>query len=1288
MSNYDIDKLRESMVKILRSDGQTCGSGFIIRSDGYLVTCHHVINWLDTLKVEYRGKVYEAHWCEEFSNPEVDIAILKINVADAKAVRIINPPSRLTSVTVYGFPQSDNFTQGVDVLAQNIYASAPVNTRSTYEIFADQSYTNPWNISPQQNSTFLSHRIDAKVEPGTSGGLVFAEELGGVIGVIQSSKKNESYVIRWDNITDILERLGLEPQKNAVANFLAEIEEQYKFIRLFHTAQEIVLQDQYIPIQVTLERKYRHEVESFWGYLESEAEAKRAYAFKGFDESRQVEVDWEKARKEHQKIMVLADPGMGKSTLLKMEALTTAKAEREKLFGNLGIIDEAIFPLVIRLSDLAETEVEIFDAIPRIIQRDYPKTSGLIDELLKEKLANGKCLLLLDALDEVPKAQRNRLAEKLNRFTRNYPCRIICTSRIVGYGGAFVEGAKEVEIVPFSQKQTEKYIQTWFNNAAGYINQDLCSGGQKPGFSVNENQLNSQVSQETGFFSAINNDAVSAEGLIGELGNKPQIQGLAQNPLLLSLLCSLYQEKELHLPARRSQVYQQAVDYMLGKWRGENKRQLCEDGWVIAKIGLLQDIAYHFSCDGKEIFSLQELSEKIDKFLGENRKSDFRDVKAAELIKELAEEDGILQKLDRDGDKYLFLHRTFQEYFAASYLLGKRIDLAKAHFWEYDWHETLSLLAGLMKNPVPLVEAIMGEKDDIFGSLLLLAGKCIAECKDSEHPLFEDIIDRIYRFWKSYFYADFIKSAVVALDKANSVIRQRFQDALNYNENRYVRRKAARALGKIGHPQAVEALISALHDEYSYVRMDAAEALGKIGHPQAVEVLISALHDEYWYVRWAAAIALGKIGHRQAVEALISALHDENTNVTWMAMDALGEIGHPQAVEVLISALHDEDSLIRFFALITLGKINNPQAVEGLISALHHEDSVTGLLARTILEKIDNLQTVEGLISVLNYKNSFLRGQAAEALGKIGHPQAVEALISALHDEDWDVRMDAAEALGKIGHPQAIEMLISALHDEDWDVRMGAAKALGKIGHPQAVEMLISALYHEDCAVRRKAAIALGKIGHPQAVEMLISTLYDEDTNVREQVVEALRNISHPQAIAALTSALYDEDSNVRIKAVEALGQIGNPQAVAALIEALHDEDSDVRKQAVETLGQIDNPQAVAALIEALNHEDSDVREQTAEALGKIGTSEILQKLIKLPQINIYDPDIFPIARKLAVRFSKERRDLIPVYPEKVRYSPIWEKVHRLFKIIAQRIRRIQRYLSTRLTKLRPHPVR
>jgi hypothetical protein len=328
MSYYGLDQLRESMVKILNpAKGETAGSGFIIRSDGYLVTCHHVIYLLDRLIVEYQGQEYEAQWCEALSNPDVDIAILKINIENAPAVPIINPQQLSTSVTVYGFPPSQKkyFPEGINFSAPTIRPSAPVKILPTYRI-QTVTATNPWNRLPQEQSTFVSHRIDTKVDSGTSGGAVFAEDLGGVVGVIQCSKSDESYLIRWDNCLESLDALGLEPEKNAVCQFLEAIEndQRFKSIGFFHTPQNVVLQEQYIPIQVTLERKYKHEVETTWAYAESEAEIKRVYALKGgveaVEESRQTQVDWQEAKKEHSRVMVLADPGMGKSTLLKMEA--------------------------------------------------------------------------------------------------------------------------------------------------------------------------------------------------------------------------------------------------------------------------------------------------------------------------------------------------------------------------------------------------------------------------------------------------------------------------------------------------------------------------------------------------------------------------------------------------------------------------------------------------------------------------------------------------------------------------------------------------------------------------------------------------------------------------------------------------------------------------------------------------------------------------------------------------------------------------------------------------------
>ncbi|HEY9795112.1 MAG TPA: HEAT repeat domain-containing protein [Leptolyngbyaceae cyanobacterium] len=934
----------------------------------------------------------------------------------------------------------------------------------------------------------------------------------------------------------ILDVLSEEEQKEAVCRFLQNIEDKFKNVYLLHRQEQpIVLKDQYIPIQVTLERKYTHAVETTWGYAESEAELKRAYALKGLEESQPSQVDWKEAKQQHQRIMVLADPGMGKSTLLRMEAGLTAQEERQSLANNVKNIEDVTFPLFLRLSELAEATNEVtaklIEAIPRLIEAKYDKTFAEIKSLLVEKLRKGQCILLLDALDEVPndkeQQQRKRLSEKLNDFLHNYPCRIISTSRIVGYGGAFVQGTKQVEIVPFSQKQTEDYIDKWFDKAAGYLN----------------------------------NDAVSASSLIQELRNKPQIRGLAQNPLLLSLICSLYQEKGLTLPARRGQVYEQAVRYMLGKWSKKRNPEL-NDAWIDAKTELLEELAYQFSCDGKDIFTERELRHKIDKYLrSENASSDFRDKNASCLITELSKQDGILQKLHEDGKQYLFLHRTFQEYLTACYLNQSNDSIAKAkeHFWEYEWHETLSLLAGLRENPVPLLQAIADEKDDIFSTLLLLAGRCIAECQENSHPLIAEIINNIYQFWCCYPYLGFIESVVVAIGQTHSQMFEKLQKSL---ESEGFRQSAVKTLGKVGNLAVVEALITALSDKDILVRSYAAEALGKIGSPEAVEALITALRDEYLDVdvRRSVAEALGKIGNPEAVETLITALNQEKEPIRSSAAKALGEIATPRVVKALITALSDEDSWVRSYA--------------------------------------------------------------AEALGKIGSSEAVEALITAFGDENENefVRRYAAEALGRIASLEAVSVLTAALSNDDWDVRVSAAVALSRMGTPQ-IASLISALSQKDRAVRLKAVAALSEIGTHQAVDALITVLSDE------------------------------EDGNVRLNTAVALSKMGTPQAVEVLIQTLDDGFGFYRMIAVEALGEIGNPQALEVLIQALIHGDGIVYEMALGALGEIGTSETLAQLIQLPEIDIYDPWIFPSARTLAIRFRKERLPFIPIYPELVAHQ-------------------------------------
>lgn len=703
---------------------------------------------------------------------------------------------------------------------------------------------------------------------------------------------------------------SLEEQQEAVCQFLQSIYERFSSVEFLHRrGEKIALRDQYIPIQVTLDKQpEKSSAGRYLGYVESEAELQRAYAFKKEDEKR-TQVDWQEAKKSHQRIIVLADPGMGKTTLLRMEAGTIAQQEQEALADGSKTLEAVILPVWLRLSNLAEqvqqaTDI-VLEAILKLVKAEWNDHAfAKLQPFLDAKLRNGQCLLLLDALDEVPRTLRDRLTEKLNHFARTYSCPIICTSRIVGYT-SLLEGATEVEILPFNPEQTKIYIEQWFTNAADVLA-----------------------------------EMVSAKNLLQELQSKPQIQGLAANPLLLSLICSLYQEEGITLPARRCQVYAKAVEYMLGRWSRNSRKHT--GAKLQAKTRLLEYLAYHFTCDGVEVFSDDQLYIKLSEYLEDSKiPAIFRKFETDDPVEELAVEDGILQKLsERD---YLFFHRTFQEYFTASYLVRvgeEGIELAKAHLWNFEWHETISLMAGLMDEPLDLIQEILNEKDDIFGTQLLLAGRCLSECAESMHPMMrtiiEDTVDRIYQFWCSY-PAKYIQSIVVTLGKANLGKSENFHKLLQ-QKHQDVKEEAVRTLGEIGTSEAVPALIQTLQDKDADFssRCMAVWALGEIGTSEIIPVLIQTLQDGE-IIREAAS-ALGRIGTSETISVLITTLENKDGKCTREAARALGEIGSSEAVPALIQTLQDKDGKFRVEAVRALGKIGSSEVIPTLIQSFGRFD--------------------------------------------------------------------------------------------------------------------------------------------------------------------------------------------------------------------------------------------------------------------------------------------------------------------------------------------------------------
>ena len=693
---------------------------------------------------------------------------------------------------------------------------------------------------------------------------------------------------------------------------------------------------------------------------------------------------------------------------------------------------------------------------------------------------------------------------------------------------------------------------------------------------------------------------------------------------------------------------------MLKDWVWENKGQSCDEPLVEYKKRLLEEIAYKLSCESKEVFTRWELCSEIDNFLETHKNfSPFRKYDSSSLIRELSEQDGILQKNVREGEEYLFLHRTFQEYFTACYLnwiiqknQKQGIEFLRQHFWEYEWHETLRLLAGLTEDSTTFLQVLKNEKDDVFSSLLLLAGQCIVETRNLSQSLTQKIIDKIFEFWRSHPSIGFIKPTVIELCQVNSKMLEKLQEALN-DKDSDVKQQASEILGEVGSSKAVLALIRVCDSEDVRVKNKAVQALAKINQTfNGKEALIQALSNESNDVKRLTAWVLSRIGNVESVTSLIQVLlkDDEDSQVKQQVALALGRIGNPEAVQPLTYILlkNDEDRQVKQQVALALGRIGNPEAVQPLTHILlkDDEDNQVQQCVAWALGRLGNSEAIEPLGNVLaTSKDNRLRQRIISALGQIGEPKAVKTLIRYIRDSDPYVRKLAVIALGEIGDPRVVMGLNQALY-ENLDIKDEVVWALLQIGSPEALQaipkdkklMFSLSTDTDDCIIINDYIVddydyildlefssaddfSQGEQKYTKDVETLIQELlYEDSSKARQKAAAALGKILRPEEVVVpLTQALLqDWDSTVREKVAEVLGQIHSFETVMSLTQALlMDQSAKVRIQAAKSLGQPYRNRSVLPLVHSLFQEKSiKVRQQIAEALGQIGNPEAVRPLI------------------------------------------------------------------------------
>jgi len=568
--------------------------------------------------------------------------------------------------------------------------------------------------------------------------VVAGDSLGDIVTGTQLTAAEGAQIVYAERgatvvIGDAPVKMTAVDRESALGRYLQHVISQNRYLQLqgIRSGGKLVnieLDRIYVTLRATRQRAQREDVEWLAGercLAPGEAQRERHEG----PQADTTHVTVNEALADHKRLIVLGDPGSGKTTLLRYLALLYARdlAERSRLANEkLGLSESGALPIFLPLrqigrylaehhprDDGTEGHVILLQFFAQVLKNERIEVpADFFDAWLKD----GRTALLLDGLDEVADPNlRRRVSRLVDAFTRAYPdCRYVVTSRIVGYTEAsqLSEGYATTTVREFSMKDVESFLSQWHRLVA--------IGQMGPGETA-EAFAASQTRQ-----------------LLDAIEKNDRVRELAINPLMLTVIALIHRDR-VKLPDRRAELYQEAVDVLLGKW---DEAKSVQESLIVSDrpfdISDRRLVLQHLALAMHEQAIKEIDAEPLREILAEELSGaviDPRELEAAvaRFLHVIRERTGLL--IARAEGTYAFSHLTFQEYLAALAIAGRDdyVDYSLRRTDDEWWREVILLEAGYLstqskEKTTRLIRAIADKKvEPVPYHNLVLAAECVRD---------------------------------------------------------------------------------------------------------------------------------------------------------------------------------------------------------------------------------------------------------------------------------------------------------------------------------------------------------------------------------------------------------------------------------------------------------------------------------------------------------------------------------------------------------------------------------